>query len=290
MSPTLRKRQQQAAKTARAPRADASIGELLTHINREVAKLADAQIARLWPVMQQATASLMEKLKDLDRLRPDPGPVTSRLGHKWRLGLLRDSYTAQRLRAALLQTQKAMRAMVPRLASELSAGGTVMQRAALDHMRAVVAAASKRYGMPAQLDLDMADFLMDGRRMMIPQFRASAERYAGDAFRDIRRELAIAKVEGLSWSETARQVGRRVEALGVGYRAERLVRTEMVNAYSERVDATAKAEGYDLKWNAASYRACAICGPKDDRVNVGKPPAHPNCRCTVVLWRREWDD
>lgn len=271
MSPTLRRRLAQAEKRARAPRADSPTSELLTAINRDVATLADAQIARLWPVMQEATRSLTQRLKELTA----SGQA--------------ETYSAQKVRAALLQTQRAMREMAPRLASELSAGATVMQRAALEHMRLTVEHFSKKFGAPAALDLDMADFLMDGRRMLIPQIRASAEAYAGQAFTDIRRELSVAKVEGLSWGQTAKRVSARVDALSVGYQGERLVRTEMVNAYSERTAATAAAEGYDLKWNAALYGACVICAPLDDKVNVGKPPAHPNCRCTIVLWLRRWE-
>ena len=271
MSPTLRRRLKQAERRARAPRASSPTSQLLADINAEIAVLADAQIARLWPIMQQATRSLTARLRELS---------ASGKG---------DTYTAQKVRASLMQTQAAMREMVPRLASELSAGATVMQRAAIEHMRATVEHFSARFGAPAQLDIDMATSLLEGRRALVPQHRRSAERYAGEAWRQIRAELSVAKVEGLSWGETAKRMHGRVEAFSAGYQAERLVRTESVNAYSERVDATAKAEGYDLKWNAASYRACVICGPLDDKVNVGKPPAHPNCRCCVVLWRKDWD-
>ncbi len=272
MSPILRKRRLEAARTARALRPDAPIPALLEHINREVAILADAQIHRLWPVMEQATRSLTARLRELTNAGKG------------------DTYTAAKVRAALLQTQRAMRDMAPRLASELSAGATVMQRAALGHMSAVVAKASARYGHPVVLDLDMADFLMDGRRMLIPHFRASAEKYAGESFRQIRAELAVAKVEGLSWGETAKRISTRVESLGVGYQAERLVRSEMVGAHARSVEATAEAEGYERLRNAALYRACAICGPMDGKLNQRRLPVHPNCRCNDVLWLRAWGE
>jgi len=90
---------------------------------------------------------------------------------------------------------------------------------------------------------------------------------------------------------------------------ERLVRTETINAYNTQHVAAIDELNSDLdedekpfgkRWDSSlDRRLCATCNGLD-RVYVehdqqfpggfDHPPAHPNCRCTVVAWSPEWGD
>ncbi len=91
--------------------------------------------------------------------------------------------------------------------------------------------------------------------------------------------------------------------------AERIVRTEGLNAYNVHhlnglITANREDPGYTKRWDASiDGRTCKICRDLDgtvlelgDRFDVGReddarlvPPAHPNCRCALTPWRKEWD-
>jgi hypothetical protein len=96
-------------------------------------------------------------------------------------------------------------------------------------------------------------------------------------------------------------------------RAERIVRTEGINTYNALADSAiddleAEDAGWMKRWDAsADRRTCPVCSgldgaqvipgggfaaPPDEQGVVRThrhPPAHPNCRCAVVAWRREWE-
>lgn len=115
----------------------------------------------------------------------------------------------------------------------------------------------------------------------------------------------------MSDEEKAEAAGDKVFKMA-RYQAERLVRTEIIHAMNvghveqlkeieeERQDRTDGDENDDDRWQKkwdASADACEICDELDgeivdvdDDFSSGDPgpPAHPNCRCTVVPWRADW--
>ena len=129
----------------------------------------------------------------------------------------------------------------------------------------------------------------------------------------IRRQLAI----GVARNETIDRMTERLRKMGgprsidsasglfsrFRYQAERLVRTEVMNAYNEVHHAgleLAKAQepGIQKRWDATrDLRRCKICRglhgkiAELDQLFDGKyrsAPAHPNCRCVIVAWHVDW--
>ena len=109
--------------------------------------------------------------------------------------------------------------------------------------------------------------------------------------------VAEAKSTGRAW-------GERVFFNGY-YDAERLVRTELINAYGETQvraleDANREDYGWLKRWDASNdRRTCPWCGELDGNTvapedtfygGYDHPPAHPCCRCAVVAWRKEWPE
>lgn len=182
---------------------------------------------------------------------------------------------------------------------------------------------------PTHLPVNLLRIVATGERELIPRFRTSAARYAGDVGADIRRELAI----GLARRESISQMTDRLMRLGgprglvalrgvVGepgavtehiaeglfaryrYWGERIARTETQRAYNVQVDETlreAREHIPDLmrRWDAsADHRICPVCAELHGAVTTidgvfpggyETAPAHPNCRCRVGAWRRSWD-
>lgn len=118
----------------------------------------------------------------------------------------------------------------------------------------------------------------------------------------------------MSDAEKAASAGDRVFKLA-RYQAERLVRTELIHAANvahveqlkeveeDRQERTDGDEDDDDRWQkkwdaAADANLCDVCEELDDEIvdvddvfssGDDGPPAHPNCRCTVVPWRASWD-
>jgi SPP1 gp7 family putative phage head morphogenesis protein len=179
--------------------------------------------------------------------------------------------------------------------------------------------------------LNTAAVIARGDRLLFRRFATSAERYAGQVGDDIRRQLALGMVRGETIDQMTVRLMRgggprglvyvrgmagdpraRAELISEGlftrYRswAERLARTETINAYNVQADvAIAAAEqesgvGLVRIWNAAlDRRVCLECRSLDGKTApIGKPflglymtpPAHPNCRCSVCAWHPDWRD
>lgn len=182
---------------------------------------------------------------------------------------------------------------------------------------------------PTRLPVNVIRIVATGERALIPRFRTSAARYAGNVGDDIRRELAVGLVRRESVSamvdrlvrlggpkglvalrgvvgEPGAQVEKISEGLFARYRswAERVVRTETQNAYNVQVDETLREAHEHIpdlmrRWDAsADLRICPVCAELHGAVTTidgvfpggyASAPAHPNCRCRVGAWRRGWN-
>lgn len=176
--------------------------------------------------------------------------------------------------------------------------------------------------------VDKVKILDDAKKLYWPRFRTSSVRYAGSIGERIRAIMAASSAAGESWGVMAqrlanaptyrdvvegeerswgRVIGPRIaEGASAVSRhwAQRLARTEASHAYgvihNEMIRfADSVDPGYARKWSAApDYgRTCPICQALDNTVaeldgtftaGYRDVPAHPNCRCVVVAWRREW--
>lgn len=113
--------------------------------------------------------------------------------------------------------------------------------------------------------------------------------FAQQAFRQVRNTL----IYGLSQGEDVPTVARMIrQQLGnLQYQAERIVRTEYVRAANQAALNTYQRNANlirGVQWVATlDSRTCLQCAVLDGKVftdlrEVQLPPAHVNCRCTVI--------
>lgn len=191
-------------------------------------------------------------------------------------------------------------------------------------METLVREGEKKFtGAVPSLNIPVAKVLTNVKRTMMGRYEHKSDKYAGDVGRRIRNELAVGVLRGETVGEMTKRImgaGRyaRVAKRGVTavademasnvvfkakYEAERLVRTEIVNAYTEsQIETLYEAEdedpGYQKMWDAASdKRVCLACYALNGAVvalnqnfrgGIQGPPLHPNDRCCIVPWHREW--
>lgn len=295
-----------------------AVDALLETIGHEVAALPRATIKALEPVLDDARRELEHDLRKWLRLVPDGA----------------ERFTAQHYRAALAQIKSALRkidGMEPRVSGILGAGGRRAGALAIGHLEAELATFGKIFQHTIRpTSFNAAAVLARNDRWLVPRFRTSAARYVGDVRRDIQRQLALGVIRG----ETVDQLKARLIRLGgprgavamrgilghpdaaiefigeglftrYGYWAERLARTEVINAYNTHAheglrEWAAEDDGAQKRWDAAvDARVCLVCRALDGTVaevngdfpsGYNRPPAHPQCRCAIVAWHREWTE
>jgi SPP1 gp7 family putative phage head morphogenesis protein len=130
-----------------------------------------------------------------------------------------------------------------------------------------------------------------------------------DVAQGVREELVTGLLEGRNPRDIGRDMTDRVDSIGK-HRATMIARTETMNAYSEgflnRTDELADEGDFDVavshkEWlTARDDRVCPICNALDgtnfttremrnNAFEIGgttfrlRPPAHPNCRCSMTV-------
>jgi SPP1 gp7 family putative phage head morphogenesis protein len=230
------------------------------------------------------------------------------------------AYTLQRHRALLAQLdtviRDAKRELSGAMVADLTKGAHVATGTALKNLAAMVRAGEQQFaGSVGGLRLPIAKLMTSVEKTLMTQHETSAARYAGRVGDLIRSDLAKGVVRGESVSQLARRLMRRggdpdggaiadAQFFRGQWDAERLVRTETVNAYTQsQNEALAKTDeddpGWMKRWDAANdKRVCEDCDQLDGIVVAHDeefpydggdgPPLHPNCRCTITPWRSEW--
>lgn len=300
-------RRRAGAQTARA---------LLEQIAGEVAQLPGPALRAIGPVLFQAEKELAQDLAKWLRTVED--------------GAAR--FTAQQYRVALVQIRQALRTargLNPALFNVLNAASGHAGALALGHL----AREAERFSMLFEgslrpMPIRPAAVLAEGRRALIPRFKASAARYGEYVTKDIQRELAVGVARGETFDQLTRRLMRHggpkgmvtvrgiegdpgavsehiAEGLFRRYRsrASTVVRTETINAYNVvAVDAITEAHaedpGFMLRWDAAiDRRLCQLCRELDGKTapvggtfpeGYDHPPAHPCCRCATTPWHEAW--
>lgn len=284
-----------------------SVQNVIDQIGREIL-LLDAQAAKsLIPILSAAHAELGN---DLAKILGQAGGD--------------QKFTAQQYRNALAQMKKSLATlekMHPAIFAQLTQNAYKAGMLAHGHLGQEM----EKFGLMFQgeirpFNLDNTRLLAEGQKTLMTHHATSAKRYAGQVGKDIRAQLAI----GVARGETFDQLTARLVRLGGPgargntpaeaadglfkrhkYMAERLARTEVINAYNhhatEGILALHQEDPEILKrWDSSlDVRACVIC--KDLHGRVAKPdqpfpggymrsPAHPNCRCAIVAWHPEWTE
>lgn len=165
------------------------------------------------------------------------------------------------------------------------------------------------------LMLIQADF---SKTPHIPVLRLDklSSRYTADVKRDIRIQLGV----GVVRKETIQQMAARIapkiaktvppgNAVGkaltqkYNYWAERIVRTELNRQYNvEQIDVVKELKQNDpqikMMWQAIiDGKTCSICGGLNMYVaDIGQsfngydaPPLHPNCHCSIIPYKDDWE-
>ena len=233
-------------------------------------------------------------------------------------------FTAQKLRNALVQVTKVLDKTVqlhPQLARELgvrSQDVTAMSLATLEHE--LTQFSSIFEGTVVPINIEAGAVVASQEALMLKRFESSAKRYAGG----VRDQVVGLLTRGILGNQSIDEVSQAMlrDLPGVfdkqAYKAERLVRTELMNTYNAQhragiIEAAEEDdEQYLMRWDASfDSRRCVQCASMDGQTiplegefatswntKSGKkvawsglqPPAHPNCRCVLLPWMADWPD
>lgn len=236
-------------------------------------------------------------------------------------------FTTQKLRSALVQVRTALETIKethPALVEGLRIGSRTAGQLATNLTEEEILRFGHLFdGDLRMMDVDRGAVIAKGDRMVFSRFESSAKRYAGNVRKSVIQELAVGAMRG----ETMHELGRRLERNMPGVfskasrSADRLARTETMNAFNtyhhesikELVD---EDDEIRMRWDAtADVRKCYQCASLHGKVvKVDKefktswrnmradgsltklrrsssehPPAHPNCRCVIVAWHKDWE-
>lgn len=239
------------------------------------------------------------------------------------------TFTAQRYRNALVQVRHAwgtIRRVAPATEAGLwEAAGVAADRSTANLVRELEQFGKIFSGTVQPVSLDVAAIIASGESLLIDRFASSAARYAGSIRDNVIRELAISRVRTESIFELTNRLQKRLPEMFQANRrsAERLARTETINAYSTfHLEGIKEAHADDseilARWDASfDWRRCPACASLDGQVrNVAKgerfhaewttiskkgkarrhsldakqPPLHPCCRCCLTPWREDWGE
>lgn len=276
----MRLRITEAVRRAEIPRASfTAIDALLAETNARLKRLTEAEARRLFPVVEDALRGITE-----------------------RIASGRGEFTAWDMRGIRAQLLKAKAVLSERMGDQLARSDTKAQFAAIADMRHEVAVLSRHFGKPRALDIDTILTVTDTSHLLVTRIAKAAAKRSRETVNGIASALGSGAAQGMSWRDAAKLMQQRMGAEESN--CERLARTEFVHAHNLQRAEVAKAEGYQLMWNAATYRTCDKCRALDGEKRAdgvmfvidesGRPvmfaPRHPQCRCSCVLWRPEWKD
>ena len=248
------------------------------------------------------------------------------------MSLLKDrkihGYSIQRQRAGYVQIDRVIRDIEKRLpgaaTDDLRRGSSKAGETAIRRMQRMINAGEEQFaGAVTSLRLPVARVLASTDQVLMHRHAHAASKYAGDVGRRARRDIMLGVIQGESPGQIAdrlltpaqRDLARRRGPRAIAEHAAenqfmrnksdalRLVRTELVNAYSvAQIESLREADeedpGYLKMWDATlDLRTCRDCARLNGKVarldrpfpgGVWHPPLHPNDRCGVTPWHRGW--
>ncbi len=293
-----------------------SVRRLVAEVVRDVETLPDTSIRKLAPIIGRAHAELEKGLAKWLETAPAAG----------------DRFTAHQMRLALRQLRAARQAILdisPKLRDALFVGNVEAAGLSSRMLSREIARLSQLFGTEelglARLNLPMAAELVERNSWLLSRFDRSIKRYGERSFTTIRNKLAVgvlkqenmiqlitrvagytpaAKAAGPGWAKDMAKGLIR----GPAYNAERLIRTELANAYNAHhqesihdfaEDQAVGGQEVMKRWDASADRRCALCDavdgeqvPTHEPFSSGDmyPPLHPNCRCVAIPWMDHWPE
>jgi SPP1 gp7 family putative phage head morphogenesis protein len=231
------------------------------------------------------------------------------------LGRLHDvgaeTFTAQQLRVTLAQVEAGVAVMRRRLRERqetvlprlLRAGA----RQTLEEIAFWEAARGFRGAAHSAIPLEVVRGI--NAELLLERYAKSLEAFGAQLVGDVQRRLGVHVVKRSAWREMANDLAGRFEAAvipGARWRAERIVRTELVHALNAGHQAGLEAMAEELpglrrQWDATlDERTSEGCRHLNGQVKglhepwvwkgreVAHPPLVPNCRSRVIPWRAAW--
>lgn len=266
---------------------------------KDVANLGSAQRNNVLAVLMLAEAELSKSLKE------------------WRKKVQNgeDRFTHKHLRTTLLQTKTAIdliKTAGVELERNLKNGNTEAFSLAIKHTEMEFYGLNDAYGVPFRpINIDLAATIVTEQKLVMDRFRKYSKKYTSDMESHIKKNLAIGVIKGETIDQLVKRLMRNTGDMGKGLMklpkasADRIIRTELLNAYNEKHNDSIKvlAEVHDdikKRWDASlDRRVCELCRSLEGQVvdpdgnfsgGINHPPAHPNCRCTVVTWSAFWEE
>lgn len=301
---------------SKATQADA-VSRLVRESVAAVDALAPEALRAVLPALQAARDELRSDLLDWLKTAPDG----------------KERFTAHAKRQALRHLEGALQRvgdLNPAMGQALAKGRKATGPLAVKNLETEISRLSSVFdgGIPTLPQIDIAAVLAQGNKLLWRRHERSAQRYAGAVGADIQHQFAIGVAKGETFEQLVTRLRRLgdpaakkhkidpgEDAAGIAdgmfkrhrWWAERLVRTEMMNAYNVQHDVAIeqadeqRPEGDDhylRKWDAtADTRLCPLCRELDGTVatidgtfagGIKSPPLHPMCRCCVLAWLARW--
>jgi hypothetical protein len=288
---------------------------LQVRVNKAIVALDDATLTSLMPALLEARKALAAGIREWERREFARARLVTSAGDA-----LAPRFTMAKYQELIAQLDTAIGAakdLGKAMGRALMVGGKAGGIASVRDLERQVAVFSRAFGSPILLDIDTAAVLASARPILIERFAASAKRYGEQAIRDIKLQLEVGALTGETWMQTARRISKLSPMRGVPspaptaegmaeglwrrnlYRAERVVRTEMIAA---RADVTIEGlrewhreepSAEQMQSEADDARTCAECADADGKivpVGTNELPVHANCRGSYVPWMRAWDE
>lgn len=256
---------------------------------RELSRLEREELARLLPIYQDAREKILGKLAQVQA----------------------DTFTRQHYRVARVQIERGIREMVAILQGQHERGLDAVLEAAIEQTLEEIAFwdAKFRGGATGRIQLAAVRRLATPRSVLLHRFKASTTAYGENLIVDIQGRLARALVQRSSWRDMSIEVAGRLQQhaiAGSRWRAERIVRTELVNALNAGHQAALEASaatipGLKRQWDSTlDTRTSDVCLHLNGQVvaidkpwvyegrPIHHPPGVPNCRSRVIPWHRDW--
>lgn len=254
----------------------------------ELRGLLDSEIEKALVIYEQARLELHERMASL------PG----------------DRFQAQQTRIAMAQVEEAIRTMVGRLhgdkkqSLQKQLGQSVQQT-----LKEIAFYEPSFKHAQGRIETRALKQLLQTENLLLTQYKTSVQRYGLDVIGEMQRRLSVHLVKKSTWRDISIDLAGRLKTNGfrkTRMRAERIVRTEMVNAMNRGHQVALEQSLQilpDLKrqWDAhLDARTSDICTALNGQVreidkafeqggtSYGHPPAHPNCRSRLLPFRDEW--
>jgi SPP1 gp7 family putative phage head morphogenesis protein len=222
-----------------------------------------------------------------------------------------DTFTAQHLRSVEAQIDAGLWAMLQRFQGEAKEITQEALEVGVEQTLAEIEFwdAKFRGGATTRIAVDALVRVSEPGNLVLEKFEASLNAYGSSLISDTRRRLALHLAMESNWSEMSEDLAGKLREnmiTGAHWKAERIVRTEMVDAlntgHQAAIEEAAEIiSGHKRQWDSTlDERTSDGCRYLHGRVvgihepwhwegrEVARPPAIPNCRARVLPFHEDW--